>query len=147
MKLEHILVAIDFAEPSERALDFGIELATHFDAALSVVHVVEVPSYVYTETTYATTDLIGSVELAARERFDQLIARAQQKLPRAQALLRRGTPWEEILGAAREKGADLIVVGTHGRRGVSHLLIGSVAEKVVRASPVPVLTVRSGQAA
>jgi nucleotide-binding universal stress UspA family protein len=144
MKLDQILVAIDFAEPSEHALDVAIDLAKQFGAALSVVHVVEVPSYVYTETTYATTELIGSVEQAARLRFDALIERAQERMPGAQALLRRGTPWEEIIGAARDKGAELIVIGTHGRRGISHLLIGSVAEKVIRASPVPVLTVRSG---
>jgi nucleotide-binding universal stress UspA family protein len=145
MTLEHILVATDFSEPSERALDLAVELATQFDAALTVVHVVEVPSYVYTETTYASANVIGPLNQAARERLDGLIARTRERLPRAQALLRSGTPWEEVLGAARDTTADLVVVGTHGRRGVKHLLIGSVAEKIVRTSPVPVLSVRAEQ--
>jgi nucleotide-binding universal stress UspA family protein len=66
----------------------------------------------------------------------------QQKLPQAKAILRSGVPWREILSAVEDVAADLVVMGTHGRRGVSHALLGSVAEKIVRLSPVPVLTVR-----
>ena len=57
--------------------------------------------------------------------------------------VRLGAPWEEILSVATERGADLVVVGTHGRRGFAHALMGSVAERVVRLSTIPVLTVRS----
>lgn len=68
----------------------------------------------------------------------------RDRFPEAKSVLRRGRPWEEILAAAADVEADLIVIGTHGRRGLSRALLGSVAEKVVRVSPVPVMTVRGG---
>jgi nucleotide-binding universal stress UspA family protein len=79
---------------------------------------------------------------AATEELQKALAAARTQLPTAVAVLKQaGAVWEQILATAREVGADLIVLGTHGRTGVSHALIGSVAERVVRHSPVPVLTV------
>ena len=65
-----------------------------------------------------------------------------ERCPSARGVLRQGVAWEQILENAKEAGADLLVIGTHGRRGVAHAFLGSVAVKVVRASPIPVLTVR-----
>ncbi len=69
------------------------------------------------------------------------LAKTKANYSNIEPLLASGPPWEQILQVAKERGADLIVMGTHGRRGLSHALLGSVAEKVVRISPIPVLTV------
>jgi nucleotide-binding universal stress UspA family protein len=82
-------------------------------------------------------------EQGARRALDEALSALRDRVPRLEGILRMGVPWEEILKAIAETHADLVVMGTHGRRGISHALIGSVAEKVVRASPVPVLSVHA----
>lgn len=143
---EHILVATDFGEPSARALDLALHLATESGAELTLLHTFEIPQYAYTETTYLNADWITPLQRAAHERLDRLLEETRKTLPRARALLRTGSPWREVLAAAEEEGADLVVIGTHGRRGLRHALLGSVAEKIVRMASVPVLTVRAPKA-
>ncbi len=142
LAFRHVLTPVDFGETSQRALDTAIELAVRFDAGLTLLHVYEIPAYVYGGMTYTPSDLFTEVETAARQQLEATLAEVKRKLPRTRALLRRGVPHEGILACAAEEVADIIVMGTHGRRGVSHLMLGSVAEKVVRLSPVPVLTIR-----
>jgi len=137
---KHILVPIDFGEPSQRALEAGIELARLFGAQLTLVHVYEIPAYVYGGMTYATADLFGPIEQAARESLDKTLREVQAKFPGAKAVLRRGPAAMEILAVIDELHPDLVVIGTQGRTGVKHALLGSVAERVVRTSPAPVLT-------
>lgn len=144
---QHVLVATDFGEPSECALDVAVRLAKQSGAALTLLHVFEIPAYVYTETMYLSADLITPLQSAARARLDQVLAETRKSLPRAEALLRMGMPAREVLAVAEELDVDLVVIGTHGRRGLSHVLLGSVAEKIVRQSRVPVLTVRARKAA
>lgn len=142
--LRDILVATDL-EPdsaSARALDLAIDLATGFGAALTLVHVHEFPAVAYPHAAVNFASLQASVLDAASEALVAFAASVRERFPQAKSVLRRGRPWEEILAAAAEYRADLIVIGTHGRRGLSRALLGSVAEKVVRLSPVPVLTVR-----
>ncbi len=136
----HILVATDFSETSRGAIDVACELASDSGAALTLVHTCEVP--VYTEVPVPPDVMVPIVD-GARARLEDLVRSLQPACPRAKAITRVGVPWEQILAAAEEVGADLIVLGTHGRRGLAHALIGSVAERVVRLAPVPVLTVRS----
>jgi nucleotide-binding universal stress UspA family protein len=142
MDFKHILVPTDFGEPSARAVKLAIDLARRFEAKLTVFHAYEVPLYAYPQVDSIVVDLFTPIEQAAREQLDSALTSVQQKLPQAKAILRAGVPWRELLGVVEEVGADLVVMGTHGRRGVSHALLGSVAEKIVRLSPVPVLTVR-----
>lgn len=142
MDFKHILVPTDFGEPSVRAVNLGIDLAAKFGAKLTLFHAYEIPLYAYPQAESIVVDLFTPIEQAAREQLNSTLASVQQKLPQAKAILRSGVPWREILSAAEEVRADLVVMGTHGRRGVSHALLGSVAEKIVRLSPVPVLTVR-----
>ena len=130
IEYRHLLVPIDFGEPSQRALD-------------TLVHVYEIPAYVYGGMTYATADLFGPIEAAAREQLDGTLGKVQERIPDAKAVLRRGPAAQEILAVVDEVHPDLVVMGTHGRKGVSHLLLGSVAERVVRLSPAPVLTMRA----
>ena len=142
LELRHILVPIDFGQSSRCALAMAIELAGRFDAQLTLAHVFEVPSYVYAGMTYVTADLLVPIEEGAREQLGKELSEAQVRIPRAKAVLRRGPPAQGVLGLIEELRPDLVVVGTHGRTGVSHALLGSVAERVVRMSNVPVLTVR-----
>ncbi len=138
----HVLVATDFSECSKVALDTAIELARRYSAALTLVHVFAIPVYPYMDVVPMAVDIETPAREAATEELRKALAAARTQLPTAVAVLKQaGAVWEQILAAAREVGADLIVLGTHGRTGVSHALIGSVAERVVRNSPVPVLTV------
>jgi nucleotide-binding universal stress UspA family protein len=145
IELRRVLVPVDFAESSARALEVSIDLATRFGSELTLVHVCEIPGYVYGGMTFATADLMGPIEDTAREHLESTLREVQKKQPGAKAILRRGVPAQEILAAIDEQRPDLVVMGTHGRKGVSHALLGSVAEKVVRLSPVPVLTTREAK--
>lgn len=142
MEFKHILVPTDFGEPSGRAVKLALELAQSFKAMLTLMHAYEVPLYTYPQVEPIVVDLFTPIEQAAREQLERELASVQTKVPTAKAILRSGVPWREILSFIDEIHPDLVVMGTHGRRGVTHALLGSVAEKVVRMSPVPVLTVR-----
>lgn len=134
----HILVATDFGEPAERAIATGSELATKFDAKLTLVHAYVMPTTPYDERSYLpAADIIKEAETA----LQRALERTRERAPAAESALVRGDPREGIVEVARERKADLIVVGTHGRRGLSRVFLGSVAERVVRTSPIPVLTV------
>lgn len=140
----NILVAIDL-EPdsaSARAVDLAIDLAKALGATLTLVNVHEFPAVAYPHAAVNFASLQASVLEAAGGALVAFADSVRDRFPAAKSVLRRGRPWEEILAAAVDVDADLIVIGTHGRRGLSRALLGSVAEKVVRVSPVPVLTVR-----
>ena len=137
MRLKRILVPVDLSDPSLCALDYATELAKPFKAGLTVLLVVE-PLY-YS----GGLDLIlEEQQREAREGLARLERRLQKRTVQARTLLRTGIPYKVIDYEARKQKIDLIVMGTHGRTGVAHMLIGSVAEKVVRTAQCPVLTVR-----
>ena len=140
--IQHVLVATDFGPASERALESAAEIAVQFDAKLTVLHVLE-PPYPYpvgVSIPLPTTPLDGFTPVRLQE-LDATVASVRPQRPDAQGVLRYGSPWTEVVAAAKELGADLIVIGSHGRRGLPHWLLGSVAERVVRMASVPVLTV------
>jgi len=147
IRLAHIVVATDFSEPSRAALDYGRELARAFNANLSVLHVAEnlLTTMMTPDGSLASTlpDLQHDVEESARERVTALLsAKDHQELGAKAVTLTSSAPAFAIVEYARKAGVDLIVMGTHGRSGLGHLLMGSVAERVVRMAPCPVLTVR-----
>jgi nucleotide-binding universal stress UspA family protein len=146
IKFKHLLVATDFGAPSQCALDAALELAREFDAHLTLVHVYEIP-YAYGEMTYATADMLAALEKLASEALEKTRREIEQKLPGTVAILRCGIAAPEILSVIDHVHPDLVVIGTHGRTGVKHVFLGSVAEKIVRLSPVPVLTVHGDKAA
>jgi nucleotide-binding universal stress UspA family protein len=143
MTVKHILVATDFGESARSALDMAVELAHKFGAALTLAHCWETPSYSYGGALYVSVDTITPIERAANRCLEEALLELKKSFPEATGVLRSGTAWEEILVAATESKADLIVIGTHGRRGLGRLLLGSVAEKVVRMAQLPVLTVHA----
>ncbi len=125
MAFQHILVATDFSDCSARALDIGVELAEQFDAKLTLVHTWEIPNLGYGAALYFPGDLLTPIEQAALSQLNDATQAVQQRLPRATSVLRAGIAWDEIIAAAAEVDADLIVLGTHGRRGVSRALLGA----------------------
>lgn len=142
MRIANILVPTDFGESSEQAVRLAVQVAARFNATLTLLHSFEVPAYVYAGLGATTADYLVPIEDAARRSLEDALRAVQAESPSAQALLKQGAAWQGILDATKEIGADLVVMGTHGRQGISRALIGSVAEKVVRLSSVPVLTVR-----
>jgi nucleotide-binding universal stress UspA family protein len=139
MKIQHILVPTDFAAASESALELGVQLARAFDAQLTLLHVWELPIYPYMDFML-NSEVISQVEDAATQGLARALEELRKTLPAAHSKLKTGVPWQGILEASDELGVDLVVMGTHGRHGLSRLTLGSVAEKVVRLSKVPVLT-------
>jgi nucleotide-binding universal stress UspA family protein len=144
VKVSKMVCAVDFSEYSDYALQYAIELASIFDAELKLLHVVELP-FLPSYSLAGVPDLslpVEQVEENAKEHMEELVKECRRKYERVTGDLRTGAPFLEIIGYARDEDADMIVVGTHGRSGLSHMLIGSVAEKIVRKAPCPVLTVK-----
>lgn len=143
--IRRILVPTDFSEPAEAALRYGKALAEEFGSTLHLMHVVPEP-YIYPWGTEISTmplvDLLTSSETQAAERLKTLVDDTGALKDRVRTSTAIGTPVDKILQQVTDDGIDLIVMGTHGRGAVGHLLLGSVAERIVRRSPVPVLTVK-----
>jgi nucleotide-binding universal stress UspA family protein len=135
-----ILVPTDFSPFSAQALDYAIALAVKLDARVHLLTVIGVPSYVVPELGAGLSGpTMESLVAEHQHALDQL---AREKKTVAETLVRVGDARDVILQTVEELGIDLIVMGTHGRRGISRALLGSVTEMVVRTSPVPVLSVR-----
>lgn len=146
ISITNILIPTDFSEPAEAALEYGKTLAQKFGARLRLLHVVPEPySYPWgTEmSTLPLADLLAQSEDAARQRLGQLAAPLGLPAARVEIETTIGTPVDQILTCIADNKIDLVVMGTHGRGMVGHLLLGSVTGRVVRRSPVPVLTVHS----
>ncbi|MET0790142.1 MAG: universal stress protein [Polyangiaceae bacterium] len=110
------------------------------DAQLTLTHAWELPNLGYGSELYLPSDLLSPFEQAAQVRLEDALLAVKSRWARATSVLRTGAPWQQFLKAAELVGADLIVVGTHGRRGLQHALLGTVAERVVRMAEIPVLT-------
>lgn len=142
---KHILVPTDFDEPAAAAMKVALDMARDFGARLTLLHVYEIPAYSYYSGP-SPVEFAAALEKAAREKMAETALAAQKVLPSVHSLLCEGDPAREILNQIPKLNADLLVIGTHGRRGLSHLLLGSVAEKLVRLASVPVMTVRGPKA-
>ncbi len=148
IKLKNILCPLDFSENSQEALQFAIHLMLKDDdATLYLVHVVDSRVFDYSGPMYEQEVPLMKVELdqSTREQLEKkLLAEVPEEIQnRVETTILFGVPFLEIIMAARDKNIDLIVIGTHGRTGLAHMIIGSVAEKVVRKAPCPVLSVKS----
>jgi nucleotide-binding universal stress UspA family protein len=143
---QHILVPHDFSETAEHALSYALDLAERLGARVTIVHAYDDP-YAAAESLQFSAEMLRVIERAARTALDGVVTRARRSGIAIEGVLRQGTAWREIGTAAVSSKADLIVMGTHGRRGVSRALLGSVAEKVIRTAPCPVLTVHESDGA
>ena len=141
-----ILYATDYSKASARALDEAVALAKENDAELLVLHVIEPVTPYVTGDDYGSAELYTRLEETAKKdaqtAMQKLMVRLQKARINAKSLLVTGTAHEQIIKTARSRKADLIVIGTHGRTGLSKLFMGSIAGKVVSAAQCPVLTVR-----
>jgi nucleotide-binding universal stress UspA family protein len=140
--IQHILVAHDFQENSDAALDYALSLAKKLGSRITVLHAYEIPSLGAPEVLVLATDWPKQFSVVAREALEKVVARVSGSGVAVRSELRQGAAWREVDGFAKENQVDLIVVGSHGRHGVPRALLGSVAEKIVRTAPCPVLVVR-----
>ncbi|HEX5102049.1 MAG TPA: universal stress protein [Polyangiaceae bacterium] len=145
--IHRILVPVDFSEPSRRALDYAAKLARPLGAAIDVLHVAEVPAFVPSasmpEAGASDLSLVALVREGADKMLTQFVVEAAARGIVVQASrLELGSPARVITELAVAGDYDLIVIGTHGRTGLTRALMGSVAERVVRHAPCPVLSVR-----
>jgi nucleotide-binding universal stress UspA family protein len=139
---KHILVPTDLSEGAEQALDYACELARTLGATVHLLNVIGIPALGMPEIGIAmTTTMLDQMVVDNQTAMDKLAA-TRCTATRGQALVRTGDARDVINQTAQELGVDLIVMGTHGRRGLSRALLGSVAETVVRSAPCAVLTVR-----
>jgi nucleotide-binding universal stress UspA family protein len=147
-KIKHILVPTDFSEASQAALEMAASMARRFGARLTLFHAHAVPSYLYPDGMMPVpATVLNELErsiVAELNRLAQSLAAGGMTVEIRHTL---GGAAAEICRAADEIGADLIIMGTHGRTGLRHMVLGSVAEKVVRKAAQPVLTVRSREQA
>ena len=143
MNIQRILLPTDFSDLGEQAKAFAFELTERFDAELHVLHVLEVhlspmPQFFM---GLAPPTKIEESERIVRNSLEELISPSWMEQHSVVLATAKGPPFVEIIRYARANNIDLIVMGTHGRSGLTHALIGSVAERVVRKAPCPVLTV------
>ena len=141
ISLTHILVPHDFSETSGAAVRYAIALARTSKARLTFLHVGNSAQAAF--DTEFPIGLENAREDAIRERLLKIVTPQEQVEFAPQFVVRPGSPAAEVVRYAEEHGVDLIVMGTHGRGLVGHVVMGSVAEKVVRTAPCPVLTVRN----
>jgi nucleotide-binding universal stress UspA family protein len=142
VKLDTIVVAIDFSEPAHRALDLATDLARQSGGTVHLVHAFHVPlAGPVPDMVVVPPDALAWARERSAAELEAMLARLRADGVPARIHLRAGQPVHEIVEAAREVGADLIVMGTRGRGALAHLLLGSVAERTLRLAPCPVLTV------
>jgi universal stress protein A len=169
VQFQTICVATDFSETAGLALRYGATLVRQFGGALHVLHVLHEPGLSVTHPDFVACFELASgyfnrskqngpklergpkdsvrgflecVERETNERLQELVSSPLLSDLKIVTAIRYGSPVDEICEYVRQNGIDLLVLGTHGHRGLNHFLIGSVAERVVRASPCPMLTVR-----
>jgi nucleotide-binding universal stress UspA family protein len=140
----NILVPTDLSERAERALDYACDLAASLGATVHLVHVIAVPATAVPELGVAlASTMIDSLVADDQRALDTLAATRSGRCRMGNRVLATGDARDAICETAKQLGADLIVMGTHGRRGIVRALLGSVAESIVRSAPCPVLTVCS----
>ena len=142
-----ILVSTDFSEPAGKALDYAIALGKKTGAEIILLHAYELPIVGFPDGAFlATAEMANRIIMSAQDALDSLAASRKAAGVPIATLLKNGDPRDTILAVAKDVAADLIVMGTHGRRGFARLLIGSVTEAIVRIAECPVLTVRASPA-
>jgi universal stress protein A len=139
-RIRKIIVPLDFSSSSEGTIDYATIIAEKFAATLILVHVIESLPYSLTDT-FQIVEHRRALETLARSLLRNLSDDLQARNLDVKTHLVWGNPAREILAKARREKADLIVMGTHGRTGIPHMVMGSVAEKAVRLSQIPILTV------
>ena len=139
-----ILFATDFSESSDYAFQYAYSLAKKFNARLLMVHVINEPVDLrgFYVPHISFEKLEEEIEEGAQKMMEKFCRTHIRDYDNFESIIVPGIPYDEIIKKATDNSADLIILGTHGRTGLDHVLFGSTAEKVVRKSPVPVMTIR-----
>lgn len=143
LPLRKILCPTDFSEPSYKALKAANELALHFSAALVLVHVVPLVIDIPTSADFYIPSDVKTAQARAKKALQEVVEKRISEKVRIRTNVVVGDPGDEIVTTAAGENADIIVIATHGLTGWRRLIFGSVAEKVVRLAPCPVLTIQS----
>ena len=143
MTVKHILVPTDLSEYADYALDYAIELAQTLQARLTLLHIIHLTPLAMGDIgASGLVPYLDEMEADAQQRLQALLNRVHQEGLQGETAVVQGVPFQSIVDMAGNENVDMIVMGTHGRTGLTHALMGSVAEKVVRLAPCPVLVTR-----
>ncbi len=143
INIKNILCPIDYSVYSEMALKYAIEFAEKYQAKLYLIHVLDIRIYDIGDPDLYNVTMVDTETIdKLRERLLKCVNEDTKGRISVEAIIIQGVPFAEIIKASRDYKIDLIVLGTHGRTGLSHAIMGSVAEKVVRKASCPVLTIR-----
>jgi len=144
MAIKHILVPTDFSEYADQALNDAIQLAQQLQAHITLLHIIDTaPLGVVEGATMLPPSYWQELETDIEQIMEESLKRLHDVGLQGETVIVHGVPFQTIVDTAEDKGADVIIMGTHGRTGLPHALIGSVAEKVVRLAPCPVLVTRA----
>lgn len=143
-RFEKILLPVDFSDYSEVACEYAITLARTFNSSLQVLHVINEPVDLrgFYVPHISFEQLEKEIETGATQMLEAFCQANLKDFKAFDTMVVTGVPYEEIIRVATEKESSLIVIGTHGRTGLDHLIFGSTAERVVRSAPCPVMTIR-----
>lgn len=143
-RFEKILLATDFSDYSEVACEYALTLAQTFSSSLLVLHVINEPVDLrgFYVPHISFEQLEKEIETGAAKMLENFCQENIKEFSNFETLVATGVPYEEIMRVAAEEDVSLIIIGTHGRTGLDHLIFGSTAERVVRSAPCPVMTIR-----
>lgn len=148
MSISKIVVATDFSDASDRAIDYALSLADSMKASVTLVHAYGLPVYGFPDgVLLPSPEVAANIANVAQEALARSTKRAKERYSNVTSVLREGDAREEVEAVARDLDADLIVTGSHGRGAFKRWVLGSVAERIVRTSSIPVLTVPMAEAA
>lgn len=142
-----IMVPTDFGDASEAAIEYALDLAKALGGEVVLMHSFEIPAVGFPDgALVATAEMTNRVLEGAQIGLERQVSSYEGRGVPLRTVIKQGDAWRTVIATAEELGADLIVMGTHGRKGLPRALLGSVAEKVVRTAHVPVLTIHAGAA-
>ncbi len=144
IQMKRILVPTDYSEFSQNAVRYGCELASRFEAELHLLYVMEDTTTMFPDPEVSMlplAEIVADQEKYAHQKLEATPESGLDDKIQVVRVVKQGNAFVEIVRYAKNEGIDLVVLGTHGRSGLAHALLGSVAEKVVRKAPCPVLTV------
>ncbi|MBU1239280.1 universal stress protein [Myxococcota bacterium] len=140
--INKILCPVDFSDNADHALQYALAFAQAHDAELTLIHAVENPVLVSLDYPVLPYGNVNDLAKSAQHKLDEILVRIKQEHEKVLSKVTIGTPFIEIIQYARNHEVDMIVLGTHGKSGLAHVLMGSVSERVVRKAPCPVLTIK-----
>jgi nucleotide-binding universal stress UspA family protein len=143
MTIHHILIPLDFSPYAEHALDYAVTLAQRLQARVTLLHVIQIPAVVHVKGgIWPSSTFLHDLEAQVTRNMEVYLTWVTVAGLEGEYVIVQGIPFQEIIETTKARQVDIIVMGTHGRTGLSHALLGSVAERVVRLAPCPVLVAR-----